>query len=220
MVKRIFDIVSSILAILILLPLLAAITVGIKLSSKGPVIYKAKRVGLKEKCFNMFKFRSMRVQNVNKSIITRTNDERIFPFGHFIRKYKLDELPQLFNILIGDMSVIGPRPEDPKIVKMYYQPIHKESLNVRPGLASPGSIYNYSHVESNIVDNDPEQYYVDNVLDIKVMLDVVYSRKQGFFYDLSIVLRTIKIILMKAFGTTLFPYPPEYYEISDIKTKD
>jgi lipopolysaccharide/colanic/teichoic acid biosynthesis glycosyltransferase len=217
MVKRFFDFTFSLIAIICLLPVFVFIAISIKLSSKGPIIYKAKRVGLKEKNFTMFKFKSMRINSENKSVITSAKDARIFPFGQFLRKSKLDELPQLFNILIGDMSIIGPRPEDPKIVNLYYLPIHKESLSVKPGLASPGSIYNYSHIESQITDTDPEQYYINNVLNDKVMLDVIYSRKAGFFYDISIMFRTIKVLLLKAVGKTQITLPPEFAEISNIR---
>src|SRR5438445_11425118 len=132
MVNHLFDITVSLSALLVLLllaPLLAVIVVGIRLSSKGPVFYRARRVGLHGKLFTMYKFRTMDVAGTTlASAITATHDPRVFPFGRLLRRYKIDELPQLFNILKGDMSFVGPRPEDPGIVQQYYAAPDLETL--------------------------------------------------------------------------------------------
>lgn len=205
---------------MILSPLFFIIAVGIFFSSPGSVLYKTERAGKDGKPFKMFKFRSMRLNNGNNSRITGYNDSRIFPFGKFIRFLKFDELPQLLNILIGDMSVIGPRPEDQSIVNQYYTPLLRKSLSVRPGLASPGSIFNYTHLNKEIDEKDAEEKYVKDILPLKVKLDVVYSTRQNFFYDLELIFRTLWVIISQMFGKRNFSYPKEYFEALRLTEKN
>ena len=151
MVKRLFDIVASLTALVVLSPALLIVAAGIRLLDGGPIFFLARRVGLNGELFTMHKFRTMRTeQGIAASIISSSGDRRVFPFGKFLRRSKIDELPQLYDVLRGKMSIVGPRPEDPAIVRDHYAPEHMETLKVRPGLASPGSIYNYTHGEETI----------------------------------------------------------------------
>jgi lipopolysaccharide/colanic/teichoic acid biosynthesis glycosyltransferase len=143
------------------------------------------------------------------SPITAKNDPRVFAFGSWLRHLKIDELPQLFNILRGEMSIVGPRPEDPQIVNKYYAQDHFETLRILPGLASPGSLYNYTHSEQILVRGGQEKHYIEQLLPVKLALDVIYVREASFMYDLRIILRTIWIILSTAFGKRHYPDPPE-----------
>lgn len=203
------------IAICVLSPLFVIAATGICFSDPGPIFYKAKRAGYLGKPFYLLKFRSMRIVEVG-SKITSTNDARIFRFGKFIRLTKIDELPQLFNVLIGQMVIVGPRPEDIDIVENHYSILLKESLSVPPGLSSPGSLYNYTHLENNIIYPNSEFYYLENIMPIKVALDVVYSRNKSLIYDLNIIMRTIRIIFLKISGKTTFPEPKELNEAKDI----
>lgn len=210
MVRRLRDIIFAITALFILSPILIAAAIGIKLFSKGPVLFRAQRVGRNNRVFTMYKFRTMHVVRQNRhSAITAHHDPRVFGFGKLLRQLKIDELPQLFNILKGEMSVVGPRPEDPEIVAKYYSLTHYETLNILPGLASPGSIYNYTHGEKLLSQCDPEKDYVEQLLPIKLGLDLVYVREFSTLYDIQIIFRTLIAITKIALGQCDFPPPPE-----------
>jgi lipopolysaccharide/colanic/teichoic acid biosynthesis glycosyltransferase len=158
----------------------------------------------------MHKFRTMRVhQGQEASAITGPKDLRVFFFGSLLRRLKVDELPQLYDVLRGRMSLVGPRPEDPRIVRDYYTPEQRETLSVPPGLASPGSIYNYTHGDQILAQGNSEQMYVEKVLPVKLALDSVYVREANFFYDLQIILRTFTVIVLMTLGKRKFPDPPE-----------
>jgi len=161
----------------------------------------------------MYKFRTMHAdRRALASTITAKQDPRVFPFGAWLRRFKIDELPQLLNILRGEMSFIGPRPEDPHIVERFYAAVGLETLRVLPGLASPGSLYHYTHGESRLDARNPEQSYLEHVLPIKLALDVVYVREASFLHDLRIAARTLWTIASIALGTSTFPDPPEMHE--------
>ena len=206
LINRIF----ALFWMIILTPIFLFAIFGIILSDFGPVLYKAERAGKDGQIFKIFKFRSMRVSRKNESKITGKNDSRIFSFGKFMRLTKIDELPQLINILRGEMNFVGPRPEDITIVQNHYDKIMLESLNINPGLASPGSLYNYTHIEDVLNVQNPEQFYVDKILPLKVRIDVIYARNRNFNYDLKIIFDTIKIIFLKSLGKKDFPMPKEY----------
>lgn len=211
MVKRLFDVLFATLAILLLAPVFLAAAVAIRITSPGPVLYQARRTGRGGADFVMYKFRTMHVVQQSHSVITGTHDARIFPVGRILRATKIDELPQLFNVLTGQMSIVGPRPEDPAIVAKYYGPLGHETLTVRPGLASYGSLYNYTHGQSLLDDSDPEESYVRQLLPIKLALEVVYVRKMSFAIDLQIVARTLITILRIASGQKTFQEPDEIH---------
>ncbi|HYE32282.1 MAG TPA: sugar transferase [Methylomirabilota bacterium] len=208
--KRLFDILASISALIVLAPLLLVISLLIKVTSPGPIFYRAARSGRNGKTFTMLKFRSMRVRPSTGSVITGANDSRIFPVGKFVRVTKIDELPQLINVLKGEMSIVGPRPEDPKIVEHHYTPLLRKSLEAAPGLASPGSIFNYTHGDACLAGDDPERLYIEKLMPIKVAMDVYYVQNQSLAYDLQIIARTVKTILQIAAGRKDFPHPPEH----------
>lgn len=209
MIKRIFDIAMSLLALIVLLPLFVIVAFIIKLTSKGTIFYLAKRAGLHNEEFKLVKFRSMHMNSDSQSSITLVNDNRVFWFGKLIRATKIDELPQLYNVLVGDMSIIGPRPEDVSIVNDYYTDEEMLTLNVRPGMSSPGSLYNYTHGHLFLDDNNVEKSYVDNFLHRKLELEIYYVKNQNFWYDIQIIFRTVYVIILKILGVNKFDNPNE-----------
>ncbi|MBV5340361.1 MAG: sugar transferase [Deltaproteobacteria bacterium] len=215
MATRLFDIVASLIALIVLSPVLIFVTLGIWITDGLPVFYRAKRIGLGGHSFTMHKFRTMRINHgALQSAITSANDSRVFLFGSLLRKSKIDELPQLIDVLRGKMAVVGPRPEDADIVAQHYGEIGHETLLVKPGLASPGSIFNYTHGEKMLDDANPESSYIKNLLPIKLELDCVYVRHRSFLYDISIIFRTVWVIISIVFGRKEFSLPPEYKFIS------
>ena len=210
MVKRLFDIVASATALLFLGPVILLAAVAVRLSSKGPAFYCPKRAGVNGHPFTLFKLRTMHIdQGKNASAVTGVSDPRIFAFGSLLRKTKLDELPQLWNILIGDMSIVGPRPEDLINVERFYDELGMSTLSVRPGLAGVSSIYNYTHGEKMLVGDNPEEIYARDLLPVKLALEAVYLRDASLTYDLRLIARTIIAIAQIASGKQDFPEPPE-----------
>ena len=212
MVKRIFDVIVSGFAMIVLSPVVVLAYFGVRLTSSGPAIYLALRVGRGGDVFTMHKFRTMHVGSGSGSVITGANDSRVFFVGRILRALKIDELPQLYDVLMGKMSIIGPRPEDPRIVAQYYSPLSRETLSVAPGLSSPGSIYYYTHSHLHLDDNDPERSYVEKLLPIKLALDLVYVRRASLWYDVTIILKTVGTILLIGLGKRQFSEPPELAE--------
>ena len=214
MVKRLFDVVCAGAALLVTAPLLGIAALGIKLTDPGPVLFRARRVGYLGREFTMLKLRTMRNGDGGRgtgdgSPITGHKDPRVSKIGRILRRLKIDELPQLFNVLVGDMSIVGPRPEDPAIVRKYYSSTDLETLGVRPGLASPGSIYQYAEGDKLLTGADPETSYVDQLLKTKLALDLVYVRQATLRHDLAIIGRTLWTIAGVMFGKRRFPLPPE-----------
>lgn len=189
--KRAFDIVCSGIALLVLSPFLIVLAVAVAITSPGGAFFKQVRVGRGGKEFRLLKFRSMRPGSESKGQITvGGRDPRITSVGYALRKTKLDELPQLWNVLVGDMSIVGPRPEVPKYVAMYTAE-QRGVLNVRPGISSLASI---EYIDENEVlgrSNDPERTYVEEVMPAKLKLDLKYVREQSLALDMRIVLRTL-----------------------------
>jgi lipopolysaccharide/colanic/teichoic acid biosynthesis glycosyltransferase len=210
MTRRLFDIVSAILGLCVAAPILLLAAIAIRLTSPGPVLYRARRAGLGGRPFCMLKLRTMHVDHAGvRSRITGINDPRIFPVGRILRHLKIDELPQLINVLRGEMSIVGPRPEDPELVEQYYGPEHRETLTVRPGLSSPGSLYHDTHGAPFLTGDDPETRYLERLLQIKLALDLVYVRRASLRYDCAIILRTMATITGRMLGRRHFPDPPE-----------
>jgi lipopolysaccharide/colanic/teichoic acid biosynthesis glycosyltransferase len=214
MVKRLFDVVCAATALVVAAPLIGLAAIGIKLSDGGPVFYRARRVGYLGRQFTMLKLRTMKVGGGSGGsdsgpVITGHQDERITPIGKILRKTKIDELPQLFNVLRGDMAIVGPRPEDPTIVQAHYSSPDLETLGVRPGLASPGALYQFTSAEPLLQSDDPETHYVDKLLKTKLALDRVYLRSASLRSDLRIIGRTLFAIGAVAFGRRTFKQPPE-----------
>ena len=168
--KRLFDILSSSLGLLILSPVFLVLAIWIKLDSNGPVFYRQARVGRYNKDFRIYKFRSMRVGSDKGSLVTiGGHDPRITRAGYLIRKYKLDELPQLINVLVGDMSIVGPRPEVRHYVD-YWTNEQMHVLDVRPGITDPASIKFRNENELMDKADDPEQYYIEVIMQEKIKL--------------------------------------------------
>ncbi len=137
------------------------------------------------------------------------NDPRVFPFGALLRRTKVDELPQLYNVLRGDMAIVGPRPEDPGMVARFYTPLDHETFRVAPGLTSPGSIYAYTHGEAQLDARDAEGCYGERLLPLKLALDIVYVRRASLSYDLALIVRTAWMLGTALLGRREFPLPPE-----------
>lgn len=204
-VKRIFDICSSLLALVVFLIPWAIISAIIKIQSPGPALFKPERVGKDGKTFTLYKFRSMRVDSGAIHATTLRGDPRIFPFGSFLRKSKLDETPQLINILKGEMSVIGPRPEDKVNADKLYVGKYKEILTVKPGLSSPASLYDYTHGE--LYENEAD--YVREFEPKKLDVELYYVKHRSLLYDLQLILRTVITILQIMLGKKDFKEPKE-----------
>jgi len=213
MVKRLFDVCCAGAALVLAAPLIGLAAIGIRLTDPGPVFFRARRLGYLGREFTMFKLRTMRhAPNGNGGggpLITGTDDDRISPIGRLLRRTKIDELPQLFNVLRGDMAIVGPRPEDPTIVREHYSSADLETLGVRPGLASPGSIYQYTSGDHLLAGTDPEARYVDRLLKTKLALDRVYIRRASLRRDFAIIGRTLWTIGAVATGRRKFGPPPE-----------
>lgn len=203
--KRAFDIFSAAVATLVFLPVWVLVAIAIKLLSPGPVLYKPLRVGKNGHPFTLLKFRTMRVDSGQIRLTTLRNDPRVFPFGAFLRKTKLDETPQLLNILAGQMSVVGPRPEDKvNADKLYVGPFAR-ILSVKPGLSSPASLYDYTHGEAYA----SEELYLRDFEPKKLAVELYYVDHRSTLYDFRIVCRTIATIALVACGKKHFSPPCE-----------
>lgn len=191
--KRLFDVMVSGIGLLVLSPLLLAIGLAVRLTSPGPALYKAKRVGRDGELFTLYKFRSM-VADADKQGpgVTTAGDSRVTPVGRILRRTKLDELPQLFNVLRGDMSLVGPRPEDPRYVALY-TPEQRAVLRVRPGITSPASVH-YRDEERILQGENWETQYMTQVLPAKLALDLEYAQEANLLTDLKIILQTAKAL--------------------------
>ena len=193
--KRIFDVIASGLGLIVLSPLFIILAIWIKLDSKGPVFYRQVRVGYKNKDFRIFKFRSMRVGADKGSLVTiGGHDPRVTRSGYFIRKFKFDELPQLINVFLGDMSLVGPRPEVRHYVD-YWTPEQMHVLDVRPGITDPASIKFRNENELMEKAVDPEKYYIEVIMQEKIRLYLEYVEKHSFLYDLGLIFKTFFVIV-------------------------
>ena len=193
--KRLFDIVASGLGLLVLSPLFLIIAIWIKFDSRGPVFYRQVRVGRHNKDFRIFKFRSMRVGADKGSLVTiGGRDPRITRSGYWIRKFKLDELPQLINVFIGDMSLVGPRPEVRHYVD-YWAPEQMHVLDVRPGITDPASIKFRNENELMEKAEDSEKYYVDVIMQEKINLYLEYVDNHSFWGDIGLIFKTFWVVI-------------------------
>ena len=196
-IKRLFDLISALLAIIVTSPLWLIIAVGIKLSSKGPVFYRAERIGKDRKPFVVFKFRSMHVYQPEEGSDKKmeggfiANEARIFPFGGLLRKCKFDELPQLLNILVGQMSVVGPRPINLAYVNNHYKGRYANVTDVRPGLACLDSLFDYAHGELFIKDNDE---FIRTIVPVRDCLASMYVDRRSIGLDLYCIFRTLRLM--------------------------
>ena len=193
--KRLFDVIASGLGLILLSPLFLILAIWIKLDSKGPVFYRQVRVGYKNKDFRIYKFRSMRVGADKGSLVTiGGHDPRVTKSGYFIRKFKFDELPQLINVFLGDMSLVGPRPEVRHYVD-YWTPEQMHVMDVKPGITDPASIKFRNENELMEKAEEPERYYIEVIMQEKIKLYLEYVEKHSFLYDIGLIFNTFWVIV-------------------------
>lgn len=192
--KRLFDILCALFGLVLLSPLLIITAVWVKCDSNGPVFYRQQRVGRFNRDFNILKFRSMYMDSDRKGLLTvGGKDSRITRAGYYIRKYKVDELPQLINVLKGDMSFVGPRPEVRKYVNLYTEE-QLHVLDVRPGITDAASIKYRNENDLLAAQSNPEQYYIDVIMPDKLTINLDYVRHHSLIGDLKLILQTFRAI--------------------------
>ncbi len=197
MIKRLFDFSSSLAGLIVLSPLLLIIGLLIKLDSSGPVFFRQNRVGLHGKQFNIYKFRTMtaEAEELGKHI-TIGRDPRITRIGHFLRRSNLDELPQLINVLKGEMSIVGPRPEVPKYVELYTEE-QRKVLSVKPGMTDYASIEFRNEDDMLASSSNPEEYYINELMPKKLTRNLEYINNQSLLLDIKLILETLKRIVQR-----------------------
>jgi lipopolysaccharide/colanic/teichoic acid biosynthesis glycosyltransferase len=207
--RRLVDVFVALLLLCATAPLFVFAACGIWLASGGPILYRAPRIGLRGEPFTLHKFRTMSVQPPGSGrAITDRDDARVFPFGALLRRTKIDELPQLFDVLRGKMAIVGPRPENPGIVAQCYSERQKQTLLVLPGMTSPGALFHYTHGDDYLTEN-VERDYAEKLLPVKLELELAYVQNRSSSYDVWVVLRTILTIARILAGQRRFPEPPE-----------
>jgi lipopolysaccharide/colanic/teichoic acid biosynthesis glycosyltransferase len=197
--KRTLDLILSLVGLALLWPLLASLALWIKLDSPGPVLYRGKRVGKDGQPFHMCKFRTMELGAESRGpAVTYRDDPRITRAGRFLRRTKLDELPQLFNVVKGEMSLVGPRPEDPTYVALYTEE-QRQVLSVKPGITGPTQL-EYRDEASMLAGDSVDEDYVTRIMPEKLKLDLEYVRTHSLIKDLSILWRTGTTLLLRDRG--------------------
>lgn len=201
-IKRLIDLAISSAALLLAAPVLLLAAGAVKLTSKGPALYRARRAGRDGEPFDMLKLRTMTEGADRQSAITAGGDPRVTAAGRFLRRTKIDELPQLWNILRGEMSLVGPRPEALSIVEEHYTPEHAKALVIRPGLTCTGNLYHTLYQEhlSPPPGVGVEEFYVRHLLDAKIAADLHYVRHRTLLYDLRLLWQTFWLLLLKNLG--------------------
>lgn len=194
--KRLFDFMASLLGLIVLFPFLVPVAIAIKLSDFGPVFFPQKRIGQKGNPFRMWKFRSMRpLADKQGPALTIGADNRITPIGKILRKTKIDELPQLWNVICGDMSLVGPRPEVEKYTSLY-SPAQQKVLEIKPGITDPASFAFYDEAAILAQKPDPEAYYTSVLMAEKIRINLDYAARRSLLSDLTVIVFT----LLKPFG--------------------
>ena len=193
--KRIFDCLFSSIGLIIISPIFILLSLLIALDSQGGIFYKQVRIGKNMRPFKLFKFRTMYANSDKKGLLTvGDNDNRITRVGYYLRKYKLDELPQLINVFIGDMSFVGPRPEVEKYVKLYNNEQQKV-LSVKPGITDWASIRYVNESELLARSSEPEKTYINEIMPAKLAINLEYVKQNNLLIDIKIILHTFKAIL-------------------------
>jgi lipopolysaccharide/colanic/teichoic acid biosynthesis glycosyltransferase len=193
--KRLFDVGCCVVGLIVLAPILLLIALLIRMDSKGPIVYLQERIGLNGRPFFIFKFRTMVIDADKKGLLTvGGKDPRVTRIGYYLRRYKLDELPQLFNVVRGDMSLVGPRPEVKKYVDLY-SASQKEVLTVKPGITDYASIVFVDENDILARSTDPEQAYIQEIMPAKLALNRKYIAEKGLLTDLRIILKTLLRII-------------------------
>lgn len=198
MAKRVFDLLGASLALLLLLPLMLAIALAIKLDSRGPVFFRQQRVGRRGVPFDIHKFRSMAADAPQRGpALTVGDDPRITRVGRWLRRTRLDELPQLLDVLAGTMSLVGPRPEVPQYVAHYPSQLRERALSVRPGITDPSSLLYLDEADLLARAADPEREYIEVILPRKLQCAADYAAQANLRSDLGVLLRTLKLLLQR-----------------------
>jgi len=198
MAKRVFDLLGASLALLLLSPLMLTIALAIKLDSRGPVFFRQQRVGRHGVPFRIHKFRSMVADAPQRGpALTVGDDPRITRVGRWLRRTRLDELPQLFDVLAGRMSLVGPRPEVPQYVAHYPPQLRERALSVRPGITDPSSLLYLDEAELLARAADPEREYIEVILPRKLQCAADYAAQANLRSDLGVLLRTLKLLLQR-----------------------
>lgn len=197
MIKRMFDFVASFFGLILLSPLLLFTAFWIKLDSKGPLFFRQQRVGLKGEVFKIHKFRTMKAHSENQGRLTIGDDDRITQSGRVLRKYKVDELPQLIDVFIGKMSLVGPRPEVQEFINIYPVDVKNKVLSIKPGITDLASIEMVN--ENDILGkyNNPKQAYIDVILPIKQKYYLNYVDNHTMWLDIKIIFETLKKIIVR-----------------------
>lgn len=206
MFMRVFDIAFAVTACILLFPLFLVVVVLIKLDSRGPVFYRAWRMGKDFVPFLAWKFRSM-TQDADKhgKMVAEPKDKRITRVGKYLRLFKIDELPQLFNVITGEMSVIGPRPQECAIVERYYHDEEYKVLSMKPGLTGLHQVTAFPDMTDEVPSGaDPQEYYMSVQLHNRLAVELDYLEKRNFWLDLSIIVRTVYCVLIKSWLYLLF----------------
>ena len=196
MMKRLVDVLVSAILLVVTVPLMLVAAIAVRRSSPGPVIFRQQRVGRGGKSFNILKFRTMGPATATDREITVGNDRRITPIGAVLRKWKIDELPQLINVLRGDMSLVGPRPDVPSYVARYPEDLRAKVLSVRPGITDLASIKYRNENELLAVQSDPDRYYLEIIMLDKLRMGASYAERPSVGQDLRIIVATVRSVLM------------------------
>lgn len=195
MAKRLFDVLVAAFALLLLSPLLLGVALAIKLDSRGPVFFRQQRVGRGGQLFSIHKFRTMQVDAPQRGpAVTVGQDARITRIGHGLRNYRIDELPQLIDVLLGDMSLVGPRPEVPRFVAHYPAGLREQVLAVRPGITDPASLEHIDEATLLAGSADPERDYIERILPHKLSVQAEYAARATLFSDVGVLLRTVRLL--------------------------
>ena len=198
MAKRLFDLAGAGLALLLLAPLLLLLALAIRLDSAGPVFFRQERVGRLGVLFRIHKFRTMRVDAPALGLpLTVGRDARITRVGQWLRHYRLDELPQLMDVLLGRMSLVGPRPEVPRYVAHYPAALRARVLAVRPGITDPASLAHIDEAALLAAAADPEREYIERILPTKLALQAAYAEHATLWTDLAVLARTLRVLLLR-----------------------
>ena len=191
--KRLFDLACSVIGLVVLAPILVLVSLFVWLGDRGPVFFRQERVGRGGRLFRIHKFRTMRVAS-SGSQVTSADDDRITPLGKVLRKTKIDELPQLIDVALGDMSLVGPRPEVPRYVELWGEEARTEILSIRPGITDPAAIAYRNEQDELAAAEDPETHYTQVILPRKVAMYRDYVRNRSFVGDLKVILGTVAAI--------------------------
>lgn len=197
MTKRLFDLIMSILGLVFLLPVLIVLSIWIKLDSHGPVFFRQVRVGLEGRLFKIHKFRTMYVNSEAKGRLTVGRDARVTCIGHYLRKYKIDELPQLMDVFLGRMSLVGPRPEVEEFMNEYADNIRQKILSVRPGITDLASIEMVDENEILSEYSDYHRAYIEIIMPIKEKYYLAYVKENNLILDIKIIILTLKKIIFR-----------------------